>query len=194
MILNYLLILAYANQKFLRGTRTKKSPSYLQTGNRLCHLNVLQGMSHLNASPQVNFPSTSSSNIWGILFVFSEAISQGSDQMAQWNLHIRKNPGSRHSPTGAAQGTARWHRAVVTAAQCLHQAVLSGVMGVWLVLCHTGCQSQPEQAAGEVQREKALIHHKPWLYRKRDHRGFALFLSLTQHGAGADLAARSSKA
>lgn len=90
MILNYLLILAYANQKFLRGTRTKKSPSYLQTGNRLCHLNVLQGMSHLNDSPQVNFPSTSSSNIWGILFVFSEAISQGSDQMAQWNLHIRK--------------------------------------------------------------------------------------------------------
>lgn len=69
MILNYLLILRLVNQKLLWYTRTKNSPSHLQTSNRLCHLNILQGMSPENDQPQVSFPSSSSSNIWVTLLI-----------------------------------------------------------------------------------------------------------------------------
>lgn len=69
MILNYVLMLTYANQKLLGGTKTKKSSPHLHTSNSLCHLNLQQGMSYLNDNPQVSFPSTSTSNIWGIILI-----------------------------------------------------------------------------------------------------------------------------
>lgn len=187
MTLNYLLILRFANQKLLWCMRTKRSSSHLRTSNRLCHLNTLQGMSHVDDNPQVSFPS-SSSNIWGILcIIFSVAIPQGCDHRAQWSVHVRGRSWLQVITARRCPG----HRAVVTGAWCPHRAVLSALVGVWLVVCHTGCQWQPEQAAGEVQREKTPIHHKPWPYPESDHRRL---LCLTQQGAGAELAARSSKA
>lgn len=112
MIINYLLILRFANQKLLWCMKTKRSPSHLWTSNRLCHLNTLQGMSHVNDNPQVSFPS-SSSNIWSILcIIFSVAIPQGSDHRAQWSVHVRGRSwlqalAARCCP-GHSQGTEPW--------------------------------------------------------------------------------------
>lgn len=89
-----------------------------------------------------------------------------------------RGPDSRHLQPGAAQETTRRHKAVVTGTRCPHQTVMSGVIGVWLVSWHTGCQSQLERAVGEVQREKALICNEPWLHRGRDHRFFSFVSKL----------------
>lgn len=162
MILNYLLTLVLANQKLLCCTRAKKSPSHLQTSNRLCHLNILQGMSHGNDNPQGSSPSsvTRCRNIWSILFIcfFSGNLTRVWSKSPVEPTRIQVVPRAHPGDTEPW-----WQEHCVPTRLC------------WMVwwLCGWCCATlaASHNQSKLVRWDEALTHHKPSLYPESHHWG-----------------------